>query len=261
MRVSCIQMDVKLGRPEENYREAEARIREAAKDNPDVILLPELWDVGFFPRENLKELADPDCTKAVSFLSGLAKELGIHLVAGSVACLRGEKVYNTACVFDRTGTCIARYDKTHLFSPMGEDDYFAKGDHICRFQMDGHDVGILICYDIRFPELTRTLAVQGMDMLFVVSQWPAARIGHLRALTVARAIENQAFVVCCNSCGDAGDTHYGGSSAVIDPWGETLALAGETEQILTAECELDVLEGIRRSINVFRDRRVDLYRV
>ena len=98
-------------------------------------------------------------------------------------------------------------------------------------------------------------------MLFVVSQWPAARIGHLRALTVARAIENQAFVICCNSCGDAGETHYGGSSAVIDPWGETLALAGETEQILTAECELDVLEGIRSSINVFRDRRAELYRV
>ena len=100
-----------------------------------------------------------------------------------------------------------------------------------------------------------------MDMLFVVSQWPAARIGHLRALTVARAIENQAFVICCNSCGDAGETHYGGASAIIDPWGETLALAGGTEQILTAECELDVLEGIRRSINVFRDRRAELYRV
>ena len=119
----------------------------------------------------------------------------------------------------------------------------------------------MICYDIRFPELTRTLAVQGMDMLFVVSQWPAARIGHLRALTVARAIENQAFVICCNSCGDAGDTHYGGFSAIIDPWGQTLALAGETEQILTAECELDVLDGIRSSINVFRDRRPELYQI
>ena len=83
---------------------------------------------------------------------------------------------------------------------------FTPGDHLCRFRLDGHDCGLVICYDIRFPELTRTLAVQGMDMLFVVSQWPRARISHLRALTVARAIENQMFVVCCNSCGDAGDT-------------------------------------------------------
>ena len=98
-------------------------------------------------------------------------------------------------------------------------------------------------------------------MLFVVSQWPAARIPHLRALTVARAIENQMFVVCCNSCGDAGETHYGGFSAIIDPWGETLALAAENEQILTAECDLDILDGIRSSINVFRDRRPELYQI
>ena len=97
-------------------------------------------------------------------------------------------------------------------------------------------------------------------MLFVVSQWPAARIGHLRALTVARAIENQAFVICCNSCGDAGETHYGGFSAVIDPGRDAGACRGDG-QILTAECELDVLEGIRSSINVFRDRRAELYRV
>ena len=78
---------------------------------------------------------------------------------------------------------------------------------------------------------------------------------------MARAIENQMFVVCCNSCGDAGDTRYGGFSAIIDPWGETLALAAENEQILTAECEMDVLGEIRSSINVFRDRRPELYQI
>lgn len=194
-------------------------------------------------------------------LGGLAAELGVNLVAGSVANVRGGKVYNTACVFDRTGNCVAEYDKTHLFTPMGEHAYFTPGDHLCRFRLDGHDCGLVICYDIRFPELTRTLAVQGMDMLFVVSQWPAARIGHLRALTVARAIENQAFVICCNSCGDAGETHYGGASAIIDPWGELLAAGGQDEQILAADCELEMLDGIRSSINVFRDRRAELYRV
>ena len=259
MRVSCIQMDVKLGRPEENYREAEARIREAAKDNPDVILLPELWDVGFFPRENLKELADPDCTKAVSFLSGLAKELGIHLVAGSVACLRGEKVYNTACVFDRTGTCIARYDKTHLFSPMGEHEFFTPGDHVCRFSLDGHHCGLIICYDIRFPELTRAMTVQGLEMLFVVSQWPDVRIPHLQVLTRARAIENQMFLACCNACGEAGDTRYGGCSAVVDPWGQVLAQAGAGPEIVTADCDFGITDRIRQSMHVFADRRPELY--
>jgi predicted amidohydrolase len=98
-------------------------------------------------------------------------------------------------------------------------------------------------------------------MLFVVSQWPKIRTFHLRSLTVARAIENQMFVVCCNSCGTAGETVYGGSSAIIDPWGETLALAGEKEELLSADCDLQTLQNIRGSIPVFRDRRPELYSI
>jgi len=121
--------------------------------------------------------------------------------------------------------------------------------------------GVMICYDLRFPELARTLAVKGMDVLFVVSQWPAARISHLRSLTVARAIENQIFTVCCNSCGAAGDTQYGGNSLIVDPWGNVLAQAGNSAQLLTAEADLATLENIRRSIHVFRDRRPELYQL
>ena len=98
-------------------------------------------------------------------------------------------------------------------------------------------------------------------MLFVVSQWPGVRTFHLRSLTTARAIENQMFLVCCNSCGTAGQTVYGGNSAVIDPWGETVALAGEKEEILTADCDLQILANIRGSIPVFRDRRPSLYKI
>jgi len=94
-----------------------------------------------------------------------------------------------------------------------------------------------------------------------VSQWPKVRTFHLRSLTTARAIENQMFVVCCNSCGTAGETVYGGSSAILDPWGETVALAGEAEQLLSAECDLAILQNIRSTIPVFRDRRAELYNI
>jgi predicted amidohydrolase len=87
------------------------------------------------------------------------------------------------------------------------------------------------------------------------------RTFHLRSLTTARAIENQMFVVCCNSCGTYGQTVYGGSSAIIDPWGETIALAGQTQQLLTADCDLQILENIRSTIPVFRDRRPELYNI
>ena len=259
MKVTCLQMDMKLGCPDENFAKAEQMIRQAMSEQPDVLVLPETWNTGFFPKENLPSLCDRDGQRVKAEIGALAKEYRVNIVAGSVSNLRDGKVYNTAMVFDRTGQCIASYDKTHLFTPMGEDDYFTPGDHLCRFQLDGVQCGIIICYDVRFPELTRSLTVPGLDVLFVVSQWPGVRIGHLRALTTARAIENQMFVACCNSCGTVITTKYGGASAVIDPWGETLVLAGSEQEIVSAECDFGVADGIRKSINVFADRRPELY--
>ena len=261
MKVTCIQMDMLLAQPEANFAHAEELISKAMAEKPDVLVLPETWNVGFFPKENLADLCDQDGAMVKERIGGLAKKFSVNIVAGSVGNVRDGKVYNTAMVFDRKGDCIASYDKTHLFTPMGEDNYFQKGDHVARFQLDGVQCGIIICYDVRFPELTRTLTVPSLDMLFVVSQWPKIRTFHLRSLTVARAIENQMFVVCCNSCGTAGETVYGGNSAIIDPWGETLALAGEKEELLTADCDLQILQNIRGSIPVFRDRRPELYNV
>lgn len=261
MKISCLQMDMQLGCVEENFAHAEELICEAVKGQPDVVVLPETWNTGFFPKENLADLCDSDGAQVKQRIGALAKKYQVNIVAGSVSNVRNGNVYNTAMVFDRNGACVGSYDKTHLFTPMGEDNYYTPGDHLCRFSLDGVSCALIICYDVRFTELVRTLALQGLDMLFVVSQWPGIRIPHLRTLTVARAIENQMFVVCCNSCGTAGQTVYGGNSAIIDPWGETLALAGEKEEILTASCDLQVLADIRGSIPVFRDRRPELYNI
>ena len=253
-------MDAQLGCPEENFSRAERLIRQAALEQPDVIVLPETWNTGFFP-ENVAELADRDGEKTKAVIGALAKELSVNIVAGSVANVREGKVYNSSFVFDREGVCIASYDKTHLFSPMGEEAYFTPGDHLCRFTLDGVSCGVIICYDIRFPELTRSLAVEGLDMLFVVSQWPDVRIAHLEKLLQARAIENQIFVVCCNACGVAGQTRFGGHSAVIDPWGEMISQAKNEEKVLTTRTNVCILTDIRNSICVFRDRRPELYRL
>ena len=261
MKVACLQMDMLLAKPEENFSHAAELVKRAMKDKPDVLVLPETWNTGFFPRENLQALCDRDGSRVKQVFGALAERYQVNIVAGSVSNLRDGRVYNTAMVFDRTGACIASYDKTHLFTPMGEDNYYTPGDRLCTFSLDGVKCGLIICYDVRFPELTRSLTLPGLDMLFVVSQWPKVRTFHLRSLTTARAIENQMFLVCCNSCGTAGQTVYGGNSAVIDPWGETVALAGETEEILTADCDLQILTNIRGSIPVFRDRRPSLYKI
>ena len=259
MKIACVQMDMAFAAPEVNFPKARELVRRAAETGADVMVLPETWNVGFFPKEDLLSLADENAAQVKAEMGALARELSVNIVAGSVAERRGDKVYNTALVFDRQGECVAEYRKSHLFSPMGENEYFTAGESRCRFTLDGVSCGLITCYDIRFPELSRAMALEGMDMLFCVAQWPQVRMEHLNILTRARAIENQMFLACCNSCGTAEGTRFGGGSAIIDPWGQVLARAGEDEEILTAECDMTVLGGIRESINVFRDRREEMY--
>lgn len=259
MRISCIQMDMRLGEPERNFTHAEELVRAAAAaEHPDTVVLPETWNTGFFP-EDLALCADHEGARTRAVFSALARELDVNIVCGSVANQREDGFYNTAYVFDRTGNLAAEYDKTHLFTPSGEHRYFRPGNRICLFPLDGRLCGLITCYDLRFPELTRTLALGGIDLLFVVAQWPEERIMHLGILARARAIENQVFLALCNSVGTAGKTRCGGNSAILDPWGKYLALAGKSEETVTAEADFSVIEGIRSSINVFRDRRPELY--
>lgn len=254
-------MNMLPGELDKNYEKASCLIRQAAGEGADVILLPETWNTGFFPRERLEERSDKNGERTKKVIGDLARETKTNIVAGSVAVLKEDGVYNTSYVFNRRGECVAEYSKTHLFTPMGEDSYFNKGSEAVTFELDGMKCGVLICYDIRFPELTRTLALQGIQMLFLVSQWPSVRIPHLMTLTAARAIENQMFLACCNSCGVFGETVYGGNSVIYNPLGEVLSHGGETEEIIFADCDFNTLRDIRESINVFRDRRSELYNI
>ena len=259
MKIACLQMNTIIGNPEVNFAKAERMIHDAAKDSPDVIVLPETWNSGFFPKDNLAAHYCHDGAEVMERIGALAKYYHINIVAGSVSDLRGTRIYNTAYIFDRDGNRIADYDKTHLFTPMGEDKYYTSGDHLCRFRLDGVECALVICYDLRFPELARRLALDGTGILFAVSQWPGERVFHLRSLTTARAIENQLYVVNCNSCGLSGGTVFAGNSAVIDPLGKTVSLAGTDEEILLSECDAGLIDRIRSKIPVFRDRRPELY--
>lgn len=262
MRISCVQMEVRFGAPEDNFTRAAALIEQAvAAEHPDAVVLPETFNTGFFPREHLDVLAEGAGPRTRALFGPLARRLGVHIVAGSVADRRGSHIYNTAYVFDRTGACAAVYDKAHRLSPLGEDKAFAPGDRLCRFTLDGVRCGLLICYDVRFPEAARTLALGGLDILFVVSQWPARRAFHLRTLLTARAIENQCFTVGCNACSQAGPIVFGGGSVILDPWGRTLAECGPSEDRCTADCDPRLAAEVRAALPVFADRRPTLYRI
>lgn len=261
MKVSCLQMDVLPAQPEANFPHAAELIRQAMAEQPDVIVLPESWDISFLPRNATPELYENSYRRAVREIGDLAKAYNVNIVAGSVSNYREGKLCNTCCVFDHQGALIASYDKIHLFSHVGEDKRYAPGEAICTFRLDGVRCGVIICYDVRFPELVRTMCLDGLDVLFVVCQWPKARIDMLHTLCRARAIENQIFVACCSACGTAGDRVCGGNSAIFGPSGEFLAAAADAQTVLCADCELDSLQGLRDSFPVFRDRRPELYRL
>jgi omega-amidase len=260
LRLALVQMNIEAGNPEVNFAKMEARLEEAAKltPKPDLIVLPEMWNTGYALTE-IHSLADRDGVRTQSVISAFCRKHGINVLAGSIAQLRGDDVTNTVHVFDRTGAEITEYNKIHLFQLMKEHLHLQAGEQPCSFNLEGVPAGVVICYDIRFPELARKLALDGAKILFVPAEWPHPRLHHWRTLLQARAIENQMFVVSCNTVGESGGANFFGHSMVIDPWGEVLAEAVEEETILTAEIDLAIVDEVRGHIPVFADRRPTLY--
>lgn len=259
MKISIIQMNIKAGESEYNYSHAKELLIKAAGNSPDVLVLPEMWNTGFFPKENLYELSDKNAVKTKALLKEISKKYRVSVIGGSVAETKNGKTYNTCFIYDKNGEEIASYSKTHLFSPMKENEYFEKGDSLCVFTLNGIKCAACICYDIRFPELVRRLALQGIKILFVPMQWPDKRISQMEILMKARAVENQIFTVCCNSSGAFSHTSFGGNSLICSPFGDSILKLGENEEIGTAVVDFSASDEIKSYMDVFSDRREELY--
>ncbi len=258
--IALLQMDIDAGNPEANFAKLERMLEEACSHSPkpDIVMFPEMWNTGY-SLVNIKEIADRNGERTTAMLSEASRRHGVYIIGGSIAELKGEEVYNTTYAFDREGRRISDYSKIHLFRLMDEEKYLTAGDKPGRVEVEGLQAGMMICYDIRFPELARKLALGGAKLLFVPAEWPHPRLHHWRTLLTARAIENQMFVIACNRSGKSGDTSFFGHSAVIDPWGEMVAEAGEEETIVYAEIDLALADAVRAKIPVFEDRRPGLY--
>ncbi|MCR4431012.1 MAG: carbon-nitrogen family hydrolase [Tepidanaerobacteraceae bacterium] len=170
-----------------------------------------------------------------------------------------EGVFNSSYVINRDGEIVARYDKVHRFRLMEEDRYLSPGKEAVTFELDGIPCGIIICYDLRFPEFVRKLALLGAKVLFIPAQWPRPREIHWKLLNIVRAIENQFFVVAVNRAGKDGKEEFPGMSLVVDPWGEVLLEGSDRQEVLTATLDLSRIDHARRKITVFEDRRPELY--
>jgi len=257
-KIACIQMDIEYGNPDKNFAEARKWIQKAADANCDIAVLPELWTTGY-DLTRLSEIGDENAKESVRFLQNAAMEFQIHLVGGSVAKKTADGIFNTMLIVDREGRLVKEYDKLHLFKLMDEHLYLQGGKRDGLFHLETETFGSVICYDIRFPEWIRKLALNGAKAIFVTAEWPNPRLHHWKTLLTARAIENQCFVIACNRVGNDPNNLFFGHSLIIDPWGEIIVEGSENEELVMGEVDLETVSKVRNTIPVFADRLPDFY--
>lgn len=251
----AIQFNVKQGDVDANLAYVRTALKRAADQGAQLVVLPEMWSSGFAYKQ-LNELALRTAT-IVDELLELSRQLKL-VICGSMPEPNGDKVFNTASVIDN-GRLVGFYRKIHLFSLLGEDRAFSGGDQWLLADTSIGKIGVIICYDLRFPELSRCLALAGAQVICVPAQWPKPREEHWRTLLRARAIENQLFVVSANACGLVGKLDFFGMSMIINPKGEVLAEAGEEEREIIAMLDMRVMDDWRAQIPCFNDRKPECY--
>jgi deaminated glutathione amidase len=253
-----------------NLETADRLVRRAAADGARLVVLPEKWSL-LGRGADLRDGAEPIDGPAVTWALGAARELGIDLVAGSVAeRVNGEaKLRNTSLHIGPDGEVKAVYRKVHMFDVEVEGTVYRESDHeapgedvVLSATADGVELGLTVCYDVRFPELYRILAVRGARIVTIPAAFtvPTTR-DHWEVLVRARAIEDQCFVIAANQVGEHVEgLRSGGRSMIVDPWGLVLAQAADSETVITADLDLDAQAAIRTRLPALANRRPAAYR-
>jgi len=255
MNIAVAQISCALGDPEANLLKVRDFSRRAKAAGAELIVFPEMTDTGY-SMPVIQKHAASWTSGFVPELQNIARELSIAIVCG-VSERAGSSIYNSR------GTISAKYRKTHLYAvaPVEEQTCFAPGEAFASFSLGGLHFGFSICYDLRFPEMYRKLATeQKVDAFIVSSAWPFPRVEHFRTLAMARAIENQSYVVASNRVGKDDDLWFCGSSAIIDPRGVVIAAASaDREELIDAELSKDLVLSVRSRVESLSHRREDLY--
>lgn len=262
MKIQLFQFNLQPADTKANQNKIESLFSDQLDSDTEIAVIPEMWN-NSYALEELHNLADKDLKENLPFIQKLSQKYHVTIVAGSVSNSRNNHVYNTTFTVDKNGELLYQYDKIHLVPMLDEHLFLNGGEKVpYAFQLTPEvKASQIICYDLRFPEIARHPAVNGADILFYVAEWPKPRLNHWRTLLQSRAIENDIFVIACNSCGFEKEdgTEYAGHSMVINPNGEIIAEAGEKEEVLTVDIDLSEVETQRKNIPVFENRKPALY--
>jgi len=268
MRAAVVQLN-STGDKDRNLETAERLVRDAARAGAELVVLPEKWNVlgsGEVLAEGAEPLDGPTLTAAADW----ARELGIHLVAGSIAeRVEGQdKLANTSVLISSQGEQLAVYRKIHMFDvDVGgvvyrESEHEQSGTEIVEGETGDVQVGLTVCYDLRFPELYRILAVRGARVITIPSAFTSfTGKDHWEVLLRARAVENQVFVIAPNQVGKAPPEYDSyGRSAIVDPWGVVLAEAPDAECFALAELDFALQDSVRSKLPSLANRQAQTYR-
>ncbi|MFF9312283.1 carbon-nitrogen family hydrolase [Streptomyces sp. NPDC014748] len=259
MRASLIQIAVDEGESVASRRQrAAALVREQA--GADLVVLPELWTTGAFAFEEFEAAAEALDGPTHEVMAKAASDAGVWLHAGSIPERAPEgAVYNTSLVFSPSGDLVASYRKIHRFGfDKGEAVLMGAGREPVTVPLPDTTLGLATCYDLRFPELFRSLVDGGAEILVIPAGWPERRRAHWTLLARARAVEDQAFVLACGTAGAHAGVPQAGHSIVVDPWGEVLAEAGHDEEVLTVEFDPGRVATTREQFPALKDRVLGL---
>ncbi len=258
MNVVCVQFDIAWEDRAANFAKARSLLQSARVVPGSLIVLPEMFSTGF--SMNVAGICEGDSRPGETFLAELAGESGAAALGGVVTMAADGRGRNEAVLVAPGGEQLARYAKMHPFSYAGESDHYAPGDRPVVAEVAGTKLAPFICYDLRFPEVFRSAAAGGAEVLAVIANWPEARQDHWRTLLRARAIENQAYVIGVNRTGADPNVTYAGGSVVVGPRGEVVAEAGPAECTFAAELDLEALREYRRDFPALDDMKGDWVR-
>ena len=250
MKVCLAQTRIIWEEKEENLNSAETYIIDAKKNNVDVILFPEMSFTGF--SMNAPKTGEEN-RYTFDRISKLAKEKEIIVGFGWVR-KKGDICENVYSIVDERGQLISEYAKIHPFSYSGEDQYFVGGDKIVIYRIKNIPFSTFICYDLRFPEIFRTVS-ESVHMIILPACWPSKRSEHWKTLLRARAIENQVYIFAVNCQGDIGELYYSGDSCIINPNGEILHCLSDKRGAIICNVEDDV-DQFRNSFPVLKDKKI-----
>lgn len=261
MRIAIFQGPEQAKTPQQAVDLLARQAAEAAQRGARLLICPEMYltgyNIGPDTARRLAETPDGVCAQGVM---RIAREAGIAILYGYPERGAGGHIYNTAQLIDRTGRIAGAYRKTHLFGDIDRTAFSAGSTLPEVIALDGLKIGILICYDVEFPENVRTLALEGADLVAVPTALMQPFDIVARTIVPARAYENQVFLAYADRCGAEGELNYCGLSCVIAPDGSDLARAGRSEALIIADLDLDQLRQSRALNTHLKDRRPDLYR-